>query len=206
MAQVMGTCCVNWQIVLLLLVVLMVFEGVKGSQGKHWNRGHATFYGQNQSPATLGGACGYDSTVHAGFGIHTTALSAVLFRKGEACGACYQVRCDYRADSKWCLRAGQVTVTATNFCPANNQGGWCDLPRQHFDMAMPSFLRIARPGNEGIVPILFKRYTLENVYLSFFVLKSWLWSMAQKNTYFLNVVPSSWRFGQTFSARSQFTH
>jgi len=56
MAQVMGIYCVNnWQIVLLLSLMMVVFEGVKGGgQVKNWNRGHATFYGQNQSPATLG--------------------------------------------------------------------------------------------------------------------------------------------------------
>ncbi|XP_021726118.1 expansin-A12-like [Chenopodium quinoa] len=136
----------------------IVFEGVNGRRhANRWFNGHATFYGADQSPATLGGACGYDNTIHAGFGVHTTALSGVLFRSGQACGACYQVKCDYKADPKWCLRGRGVTVTATNFCPPNNQGGWCDPPRQHFDMAMPSFLRIARPGNEGIIPIVFRR-------------------------------------------------
>lgn len=107
----------------------------------------------------LGGACGYDNTIHAGFGINTAALSGALYRGGEACGACYQLMCDFKADPKWCLRRATVTVTATNFCPPNNNGGWCDPPRQHFDMSMPAFLRIARQGNEGIVPVLYRRYT-----------------------------------------------
>lgn len=105
-----------------------------------------------------GGACGYDNTVHAGFGTNTAALSGALFRGGEACGGCYQVRCNRRADPKWCLRRASVTVTATNFCPPNNNGGWCDLPRHHFDMSMPAFLRIAKKGDEGIVPVLYRRY------------------------------------------------
>lgn len=104
-----------------------------------------------------GGACGYDNTVHAGFGLNTAAVSGALFRQGEACGACYLVMCNYRLDPKWCLRRAAVTVTATNFCPPNNNGGWCDPPRQHFDMSMPAFLNIARRGNEGIVPVLYKR-------------------------------------------------
>lgn len=96
--------------------------------------------------------------MHAGFGANTAALSGALFRQGEACGACYQLRCNYRADPKWCLRRASVTITATNFCPSNNNGGWCNPPLHHFDMSMPAFLRIARNGNEGIVPVLYKRY------------------------------------------------
>lgn len=255
MGQIRISCVMHWQFMVFWLFG-MVFHGVNG-----WISGHATFYGVNQSPATLGGACGYDSTIHAGFGIHTTALSGALFRNGEACGACYQVRCDYRADPKWCLRKGRVTVTATNFCPPNNQGGWCDPPRHHFDMAMPSFLRIARPGNEGIVPIFYRRirchrrggvrFTLRgqgnfnmvmisNVGGSGDVKVAWVrtsrgktwvpmsrnWGVNWQSTsdlrnqrlsfkltlvdghnlVFYNVVPSSWRFGQTFASRQQFIY
>lgn len=105
-----------------------------------------------------GGACGYDDTFHAGFGVYTAALSGALFGGGEACGACFQVMCDAEADPQWCFRRAAVTVTATNFCPPNNNGGWCDPPRQHFDMSLPAFSRIARLGSEGIVPVLYRRY------------------------------------------------
>ncbi|KAL8484462.1 hypothetical protein ACS0TY_026953 [Phlomoides rotata] len=104
-----------------------------------------------------GGACGYENTYEAGFGENTAALSSALFRGGEACGSCYQVICNRMAEPKWCLRRGSVTVTATNFCPSNNQGGWCDPPRHHFDMSTPAFFRIARQGNEGVVPVLYRR-------------------------------------------------
>ncbi|KAK9268841.1 hypothetical protein L1049_000605 [Liquidambar formosana] len=104
-----------------------------------------------------GGVCGYDDTFNAGFGVNTAAASGALFRGGEGCGACYQVMCNYRLHPKWCLRRGVVTITTTNFCPPNNNGRWCDPPHQHFDMSMPAFLRIARQGNEGIVPVLNKR-------------------------------------------------
>lgn len=129
-----------------------------------------------------GGACGYDNPYHAGFGAHTTALSSALFRNGEACGACYQVRCNYRLNPKWCLPSRAfVTVTATNFCPPNGNGGWCDSPRHHFDMSMPAFLRIARQANEGVVPVLYRRYLKSSVlfkqsfklYLNFTNIWSW---------------------------------
>lgn len=116
---------------------------------------------------SAGGACGYVNTYEAGFGVNTAALSGALFRGGEACGACYQVICNSMAEPKWCLRRGSVTVTATNFCPSNNQGGWCDPPRHHFDMSTPAFFRIAKHGNEGVVPVLYRRW---HTYY-FFILK-----------------------------------
>ncbi|CAF2101248.1 hypothetical protein BRARA_E02601 [Brassica rapa] len=243
----------------LVTVILLVGTLSVGMCSNGWIRAHATYYGVNDSPASLGGACGYDNPYHAGFGAHTAALSGALFRNGESCGGCYQVRCDYWADPKWCLRGAAVTVTATNFCPSNNNGGWCNLPRHHFDMSMPAFFRIARRGNEGIVPVFYRRVgckrrggvrftmrgqgnfnmvILSNVGGSGAVKavavrgsrgKTWRqmtrnwganWQSSgdlrgqrlsfrvtlldRKTMTFLNVVPSSWWFGQTFSGRGQF--
>ncbi|KAK6934266.1 RlpA-like protein, double-psi beta-barrel domain [Dillenia turbinata] len=92
-----------------------------------------------------GGACGNDNTFHAGFGVNTTALS----EEEEACGSCYQVIFDYKLDRRWCLRRGSVIITATNFCPPDNHGGWCDPPCQHLDISIPAFLRIAGQDNKG---------------------------------------------------------
>ncbi|KAL8141313.1 hypothetical protein V2J09_007334 [Rumex salicifolius] len=233
-----------------LVVVLLSGQGFQDTEARarpiRWLNAHATFYGANQSPATLGGACGYDNTVDAGFGVHTTALSGVLFKSGEACGACYLVTCDYRADPKWCLRGRSVTVTATNFCPPNNNGGWCNAPRRHFDMAQPSFLAIARAGNEGIIPVLytkgqgnFNMVMISNVGGSGDVKAAWVKTAARGSTWtpmhrnwganwqsafdlrnhllsfrlmladrktliLYDVVPSSWRYGQTFTSQRQF--
>ncbi|CAN1239501.1 EXPA12 [Linum grandiflorum] len=257
------------QVHLILLVTsVLVLVLVSTEAAANWLSAHATFYGANQSPQTLGGACGYDNTFHAGFGVSTAAVSGALFRRGEACGACYQLRCDYRSDPKWCLRSALVTITATNFCPSNNNGGWCNPPRHHFDMSMPAFLRIARQGNEGIVPILYRRYVIyyfkcrvecrrkggvrftlrgqgnfnmvmisnvggsgdiKGVWIRGSRTKLWVpmrrnWGANWQTTVdlrsqtlsfklslvdaktmdFFNVVPSTWSFGQTFSARTQF--
>ncbi|KAK3037938.1 hypothetical protein RJ639_031829 [Escallonia herrerae] len=220
-----------------------------------------------------GGACGYDNTFHAGFGVNTAAVSGALFRRGEACGACYQVRCDYRLDPKWCLRGAVLTITANNFCPPNNNLGWCNPPLQHLDMSMPAFLRIARQGNEGIIPVVYRRYTtniiktlqqyvsqrcrqggvrftlkgqsnfnmvmfsnvggsgdIKNAWIRGSKARTWLpmhrnwganWQsnadlrnqilsfrlnlVDGKTVTFFNVVPSSWKFGQTFASQNQFS-
>ncbi|WOL06051.1 hypothetical protein Cni_G14783 [Canna indica] len=139
-----------------LIFFIITLSSVVAINGQ-WLPGHATFYGANQDPTSLGGACGYDNTFHAGFGTNTAALSAPLFQQGHACGACFEVTCDAGADPAWCLRDATVTVTATNFCPPNNNGGWCDAPHRHFDMSLPAFSRIARVGSEGVVPVLYRR-------------------------------------------------
>ncbi|XP_010502882.2 PREDICTED: expansin-A12 [Camelina sativa] len=242
----------------LVAVILLVGTLSVGMCSNGWIRAHATYYGVNDSPASLGGACGYDNPYHAGFGAHTAALSGALFKSGESCGGCYQVRCDFPADPKWCLRGAAVTVTATNFCPSNNNNGWCNLPRHHFDMSSPAFFRIARRGNEGIVPVFYRRvgckrrggvrFTMRGQGNFNMVMisnvggggsvravavrgsngKTWLqmtrnwganWQSSgdlrgqrlsfrvtlidRKTLTFLNVVPSSWWFGQTFSSRGR---
>ncbi|RZC21380.1 Expansin-A4, partial [Glycine soja] len=79
----------------------------------------------------------YDDVVKDGYGLDMAALSSVLFNHGEACGACYEIKC----------------VNSPQWC---DNGGWCNPPRQHFDLAKPAYLKIAQ-YKAGIVPVQYRR-------------------------------------------------
>ncbi|KAL6861664.1 hypothetical protein ACP4OV_017364 [Aristida adscensionis] len=130
-------------------------------QTSDWHDGSATFYGDPSGlGADFGGACGYGANdIVSLYSTYTAALSTPLFAGGNGCGQCYELRC---VKSPWCNPGSpSVVVTGTNLCPPNwylpsDAGGWCNPPRQHFDLAPPSFLRLAQRV-AGIVPVQFRR-------------------------------------------------
>lgn len=87
-------------------------------------------------------------------------MSTPLFDRGSTCGGCFELRCvDHIL---WCLQGSPATVvTVTDFCPPNyglpgDYGGWCNHPREHFEMSESAFAEIAATQAD-IVPVQYRR-------------------------------------------------
>ncbi|XP_074305144.1 expansin-B3-like [Silene latifolia] len=147
---------------LYLLGALLVFGvGVvsaqplvhRASKGR-WKSAFATWYGDPNGDGSSGGACGYGSLVDVKpFKARVGAVSPILFKSGEGCGACYKVRC---LDKTICSKRA-VTVIITDECPG------CSRTSAHFDLSGAAFGRMAVAGegghlrNRGILNIKYKK-------------------------------------------------
>ncbi|URE00636.1 hypothetical protein MUK42_20437 [Musa troglodytarum] len=122
----------------------------------HWHPATATWYGSAEGDGSDGGACGYGTLVDVKpLRARVGAVSPVLFKGGEGCGACYKVRC---LDTAICSRRA-VTVIVTDECP----GGYCASGHTHFDLSGAAFGRMAVAGeagqlrDRGEISVIFRR-------------------------------------------------
>ncbi|TKY61633.1 putative expansin-A17 [Spatholobus suberectus] len=142
---------------LTLFVVLFTTE--LGIASAVWQRAHATFYGGSDASGTMGGACGYGNLYTDGYDTKTAALSTVLFNDGKSCGGCYRIVCDANQVPQWCLHScycHSFLARPPNYALPNDNGGWCNPPRPHFDMSQPASETIAK-YKAGIVIVGCKR-------------------------------------------------
>ncbi|KAI3982508.1 hypothetical protein MKX01_031247 [Papaver californicum] len=153
----------QWNLTLFFVTIsffmVMIMESTDAAfQMKPWSLSHATFYGDETGRKfyLIGGACGYGN--FSGYGLATA------------------IKC---TNSKWCNPGTPyTTVTATNLCPPNwyqdsNNGGWCNPPRTHFDMAKPAFMKIAE-WKAGIVPVMYRSSMCQERWSKFLISRKWI--------------------------------
>ncbi|KAI5411965.1 expansin-A20 [Lathyrus oleraceus] len=148
---------------LVYLIFLHSFNTV-AYKDQEWSKATATYAKDTEGSLITEGACGYGDLHKASYGKHSVGLSTILFNRGTTCGACYEIRCvDHIL---WCvLGSPSVIVTATDFCPPNyglsvDYGGWCNFPRQHFELSQPAFSEIAKTKAD-IIPVQYRRVKCE---------------------------------------------
>ncbi|XP_010266279.1 PREDICTED: expansin-A20 [Nelumbo nucifera] len=130
------------------------------AQEAEWKSATATYSTETDGSIITEGACGYGDLHKATYGKYSAGLSSLLFNRGRTCGGCFELRCvDHIL---WCLQGSpSVIITATDFCPPNyglpaDYGGWCNFPREHFELSEAAFAKIAE-RRADIVPVQYRR-------------------------------------------------
>uniref|UniRef100_A0A803Q6L4 Expansin-like EG45 domain-containing protein n=1 Tax=Cannabis sativa TaxID=3483 RepID=A0A803Q6L4_CANSA len=159
--QLVRSVCFGALTLLLVFKYSLLVDAAKPQSHSHltdtrWKPATATWYGSPEGDGSDGGACGYGSMVDVKpFRARVGAVSPVLFKNGEGCGACYKVKC---LDHSICSRRA-VTIIVTDECP----GGYCSNGRTHFDLSGAAFGRMAVTGdggqlrNRGEISVVYRR-------------------------------------------------
>ncbi|PPD66944.1 hypothetical protein GOBAR_DD36180 [Gossypium barbadense] len=121
--------------VFYLILLPTITSQVISKQGE-WKSATATYTKQADASIITEGACGYGDLHKASYGKYSAGL-----------------------------RSPSVILTATDFCPPNyglssDYGGWCNFPKEHFEMSEAAFVEIAEKKAE-IVPVQYKRVKCE---------------------------------------------
>ncbi|KAL9257732.1 Expansin-B3-like protein [Drosera capensis] len=147
---------ISFYIILIINIAVIQAQPLRHPPDQHWLPATATWYGAADGDGSDGGACGYGSLVDVKpLKARVGAVSPILFKNGEGCGACYKVMC---LDKSICSRR-PVTIIVTDECP----GGVCSGGRTHFDLSGAAFGRMAMAGegnmlrNKGLIPVTYHR-------------------------------------------------
>ncbi|KAL7148218.1 hypothetical protein ABFS83_06G163500 [Erythranthe nasuta] len=97
----------------------------------------ATWYGSPEG-AGSGGACGFaDDVANPPYNGLISAGNQNIFKHGQGCGTCYQVKCTENPECS----TYPIKVTITDECP-----GACNNEAYHFDLSGKAFGYLAKPG------------------------------------------------------------
>ncbi|KAA8535910.1 hypothetical protein F0562_028388 [Nyssa sinensis] len=155
------------QATVIYLILLHACRSRAAAQDGIWKSATATYTKETDGSIINEGACGYGNLHKSSYGKYSAGLSSMLFNRGSSCGGCFEVRCvDHIL---WCLQGSpSVILTATDFCSPNyglpaDYGGWCNIPRAHFEMSEAAFAEIAdqQRADVDIVPVQYRRVKCE---------------------------------------------
>ncbi|KAJ7554121.1 hypothetical protein O6H91_06G126100 [Diphasiastrum complanatum] len=106
-----------------------------------WQLSHATWYGEPEGDGSDGGACGFGVLAGTSYTSNIAAGSSPIFKDGEGCGACYQIKC---IKNELC-KTEPITVVITDLCPG---GDFCE-GKVHFDLSGTAFGNLAVSGKNS---------------------------------------------------------
>ncbi|KAJ4800641.1 Expansin [Rhynchospora pubera] len=139
------------------MVSMLLINGIRveGLDASGWTAATATSSDSTANPT--GGACGYN--IIDAEAKYAAAVSALLFKEGQSCGQCYNIKCDSQSGSK-CSEGSTVTVVATSFFPPErvlpSYGSDSQLMNEHFHLTQSAWEEISSEDSK-VVPVLYQR-------------------------------------------------